>query len=579
MRKLVPAVSVVLVLACTSLPAHAQKFFPAPSNGVPGTYMVVLERDKDGQALVSGLSVPDTAASLATNYTASVTSVWDHVVLGFVATMTAENAERMADDPDVAFVEQDTHFLAAEVLSAAANHCYFQWDSDPNTFPYNVNTRSLPTSPQAIVCTDPDPQNDTLPGAPQCIDNWGLDRVDQSSPPRDASYSFGANGTGVRVYMLDSGIWAPNREFTNSAGGSRVAPGFDAVIPPLGASDCYGHGSHTAGILGGRTFGVAKNVTLVPVRFVGCGLTDGSSQASWVVTGLNWIVGQHALGANGSEIVSWSGGNSFSWVNNPGFETLRLAVSDLARNPKLLLIQSAGNQNANSCLYSFGDETRFSDPELREAIARILVVGGSDEADNRWTDRFGDPYVPCSPCAGSNTGTCIDLFAPAAHVLSAAAHLDRASPAPPTGAYCQLSGTSMAAPHVAGAAALFLQNHRNASAADVKKYLVGIAAQNKLSQGTIGTSPNLLLNWRSNNPPIAVIQATCAGRTCHFDGTASLDDDQVVGYTWTLEGYGLAPKTASWDWTFPSAGNRLLSLSVADSSGLTHNSTITLQVP
>lgn len=561
--------------------AQSGKFFPAISNGVPNNYMVVLEQEKG--ELASGLSVTATATNLTSDYSATLGSVWDRLVLGFTATMTEENAMRMATDPFVSKVVQDAYFSAESALSAAANHCYFAWDSNPSTFPYNVNARALPTSPQSIVCADPDPQNDTLPGEPTCIDNWGLDRIDQGDLPRNASFSPPSAGTGVRIYMLDSGIWSPNREFNSAVGASRVAPGFDAVSPPNGTSDCYGHGTHTAAIAGGRTYGIAKNVTLVPVRFVGCGPTGGDNQESWVVTALNWIANQHDSGTNGTEVVNWSGGNNFNWVSGtpPSGAVIRMAVHELILEPKILLVQSAGNQNSsNGCIFSFGNEASISDPVLQAAVGRVIVVGGSDELDNRWTDRPGDPYVNCSSnCAGSNGGSCLDVYAPAAHIISAAASLI-SSPPTPNNAYCQLSGTSMAAPFVAGAAALYLQNHPNAPAREVKDYLIGIAAQGKLNSSSIGAnSPNSLAQWKTNNPPVSKFSIQCAGTTCNFNGSGSLDDYGVTEYLWTVEGYGFAPDSAQWSFTFPTSGPRLIRLDVWDSAGLNGQSSVVLQVP
>jgi subtilisin family serine protease len=183
-----------------------------------------------------------------------------------------------------------------------------------------------------------------------------------------------------------------------------------------------------------------------------------------------------------------------------------MAVLDLVQIPTVLLVQSAGNQSCygtgacgsliNACDYTFGDESIYeSDPDLYEAVAgRILVAGGSDEFDGRWTNRNGDPGVPpgTSNPPGSNGGECIDIFAPAAHILSASNLANNG--------YCHLSGTSMAAPHVVGIAARILQGEPDLPAADLKQAileegLVGMLQSNPSHPNYIGPgAPNLVLH-------------------------------------------------------------------------------------
>jgi subtilisin family serine protease len=270
---------------------------------------------------------------------------------------------------------------------------------------------------------------------------WGLDRIDQRSLPLNDSYVTTGTGAGVTVYVVDTGIFAEHSDF-----GGRVVSGFNAIADNGGTADCNGHGTHVAGIIGGSNFGVAKSATLVPVRVMDC---DGSGTISTLLAGLDWILQDHAL-ATGPAVVNLSLGGDAS-------SALDTEVNSLI-SAGMTTVVAAGNSNADACAMS------------PARVPGALTVGASTETDER--------------AAFSNYGSCVDLFAPGTSIVS-----DWYSS--PT-ATAISSGTSEAAPFVAGVAALVLEKYPTASPATVSQTVVSVATIDVL--GSVGTgSPNLLL--------------------------------------------------------------------------------------
>ena len=270
---------------------------------------------------------------------------------------------------------------------------------------------------------------------------WGLDRIDQRYLPLSTSFNYSTTGAGVRVYIVDTGVRATHTEFNG-----RVSDGFSAISDGNGTNDCNGHGTHVTGTVAGSTYGVAKTATIVPVRVLNC---QGSGTTSGVISGLDWVVANFTA-APGPSVVNMSLGGAASTA-------LDTAVNSVI-NKGVTVVVAAGNSNANVCNYS------------PARVAAAVTVGATNSADTR------APY--------SNFGTCLDLFAPGSSITS--------TWITSTTATNTISGTSMASPHVAGVAAVFLSRNPTLTPAGVSNALASQATLNKVGLAGKG-SPNRLL--------------------------------------------------------------------------------------
>ncbi len=323
-----------------------------------------------------------------------------------------------------------------------------------------------PGTVQALDCTEPEVGS----GGPFCIDNWGLDRIGEESSPSDFRYQWPKNGVSRRIYVFDTGVRDTHREFERTPGISRVEHLFNAT--PEQDGDPLGHGTHVAAIAAGRTYGVAKWVTVYRVQVVD---GNGATTLTWLMDGFQAIK-KHLTGnpTGGIAVMNWSGGNVPQWATGQGSQyiLLRQRLRELLEaHSNLLLVQSAGNFDGEACDLSFGDDDMFP-----TVFDQILVAGGTDPSDQHLDDDL----------VTSNFGECVDLFAPAALIVSAWKSDDSAA--------CQLSGTSMAAPHASGAAVVFSELFPSEDAAGIRNLIVGSATQGVLDPLTLGEgSPNLLL--------------------------------------------------------------------------------------
>lgn len=560
------------VLLLTATPVPGGTFKPAPQNGIPEVYIVVLAK---GVASTPRAPRPDLptvaqiAQSLGRAHGGRVEEVWEHALQAFVIRMPEARARKLAEDPRVVAVEQDFSFSS---FSAPVGDCYLGTPV--------ANTRALPSSsPQTLTCSDPDPVNDTDPAKPpRCVDNWGLDRIDQSR--FDGQYFFTNNGSTVHVYVLDTGIRSTHREFLDANGATRVTGGADArqspavAGTPANTADCIGHGTHVAGIIGGRTYGVAKNAILHPVRIAGC--VVGQNEPIRFARGLDWIVANVQRPA----VINWSGGNGPSRDSI----TLREAVQGVLDN-NIILVQAAGNQSPDydpanpallrdACEFSFGGQ-----------VPSVIVAAGMDEYDGRWTRKPGavdpDDGAYCGSDCGSNAGSCVDIWAPSAHVNSSSMAGDDLT--------CRLSGTSMAAPHVTGVVAVYLQSNPNATPAEVEQALRsrgrwGVLESYAGSANYIGDdSDNVVVysdtrSMGSDLPPVASFSYTCQGLACTFDATGSSDDFGINSYDWRF-GDGTIGSGSLVQHVFPANFNGRVTLRVTDGLNHTDHVSQTVSMP
>ncbi|MBL0176375.1 MAG: S8 family serine peptidase [Ignavibacteria bacterium] len=286
----------------------------------------------------------------------------------------------------------------------------------------------------------------TINGSQTNPPSWGLDRVDQTALPLNQVYNYPNDGTDVDVYIIDTGIRADHQEYNG-----RVSSGWDFIDNDNNTADCQGHGTHVAGTVGGVTTGIAKNVHLIGVRVLNC---SGSGTWSQVIAGIDWVTANH----NGPSVANMSLGGGYS-------ASVNQAVATSVASGVVYAV-AAGNNGAVACNYS------------PASAPTALTVGATGSNDAR--------------ASFSNYGSCVDLFAPGVGITS--------STMTGTNTYASWNGTSMATPHVAGVAAIYLSANPTATPAQVMSALIGNATSGVLSG--IGTgSPNLLLNNNVTGPP------------------------------------------------------------------------------
>src|SRR5689334_1203603 len=374
----------MLISSPTRSKGQGKRKMRTNSHRIENNYIVVLDDSIVGERGLYSIA-PYIANEMAATHRANLTHVYQNALNGFSATMSAADAEELSQDFRVKFVEED-----------------------------------------GVVTADTTQSNPP----------WGLDRIDQRNLPLSATYTYNWTGSGVRAYVIDTGIRTTHTQF-----GGRASNVFDA----FGGSgaDCNGHGTHVSGTIGGSTYGVAKSSLLRGVRVLDC---NGSGSTSGVISGVDWVTSNHINPAVAN--MSLGGGAS---------SALDTSVNNLA-NSGVPIAVAAGNSNTDA---------RTSSPAR---AANAITTGATTQSDAR--------------ASFSNFGTCLDIFAPGSGVLSAWFSSDTAT--------ATLSGTSMASPHVAGAAALYKQFSPGASAATVRNALVNNATTNVISGAGSG-SPNRLL--------------------------------------------------------------------------------------
>lgn len=364
-----------LALAATTAIGGEQSIHRSAKR-IPGRYIVVLEQSSDTAAVAGSVR----------GRSGRVHHLYERGFKGMSVEMTDADAQALAKDPRVKYVEEDSAVSAA----------------------------STP---------------------------WGLDRVDQRSLPLNGTYAGSGTGAGVTAYVVDTGIYAAHADF-----GGRVTGGFSALSSDASTSDCNGHGTHVAGLLGGSYFGVAKGATLVPVRVLDCA---GSGSLSAVLAGLDWILQDQAQAPRPAIVNMSLAGESSS--------ALDTAVNSLI-TAGLTTVVAAGNEGTDACRKS------------PARVAAAITVGASTESDER--------------ASFSNFGDCVDLFAPGTNMASAWYTNSTAA--------TYTSGTSASAPLVAGAAAIYLEKYPGAAPGNVAQAVISQATLGALSSIGAG-SPNRLL--------------------------------------------------------------------------------------
>ncbi|MDH6409844.1 subtilisin family serine protease [Aurantimicrobium minutum] len=297
------------------------------------------------------------------------------------------------------------------------------------------------------------------------VPSWGLDRIDNATYALDSKYSYDTTGSGVIAYVVDTGINTTHSDFAG-----RILQGFRVykdsttklLVRDRNAEDCNGHGSHVSGTIAGTNYGVAKEAKVVPVKVLDC---SGSGSTDTIIAGIDWILNNHT---GGPAVINLSVGGAYSKSVNDKIT--------LAANRGFIVVVAAGNSSANAC---------YSSPS--SAPGSITV--GASELNDAWASY-------------SNYGSCVDIVAPGSGITSDYIGSITATQT--------LRGTSMASPHVAGAAARILQKNPGLNSAGVLAALKSTSATGVITGIPSGT-PNIELAFAAVTPvvsPTATATAT-----------------------------------------------------------------------
>jgi serine protease len=437
---------------------------------IQGRYIVVL---RDSVADIAG-----TTTRVLRGTTAQVGRAYERTLKGFSAVMSDDDANALSRNPAVAFVEADRI----------------------------VTGNGLQTS------------------AP-----WATDRIDQRSRPLSGTYSWSTDGTGVNVYILDSGIRTGHEQF-----GGRARSVYGAIGDGWDSGDCSGHGTYAAGLAASDQYGSAKRANLLSVRVLDC---SNNGTTSGVIAGLDWLAANRALPA----VANMSFGLPYS-------AALNQAVQNVI-NAGVTVTVSAGNDGLDACNYS------------PASVGGAVTVGGTTDLDNM--------------ASWSNRGPCVDLFAPGHDVFSTWNRSDLYS------SVMVMTGSSASAGLAAGAAAMYLADNPSASPATVAAALVAASTTGVLAGVPAGT-PNRLLYVgagggtgdttvtppvTTDKPPTASLTVSCRKTVCTFSGAGSTDDKGIVSYSWSFgDGQTASTTSPAVSHTYVASSTYTATLIVADVS-------------
>ena len=419
-------------------------------------------------------NVPGLARQLAARHDGEISFIYEHAIKGFAANLPPQAIEALSRHPLIDWIEADQLY-----------------------FPVNAQANAT----------------------------WGLDRIDQRGLPLDQTYHYNQTGQGVSVYIIDTGIHYTHQEF-----GGRAIFGFDASRHGDG-SDGDGHGTHVAGTVGGSTYGVAKDVTLVSVRVLG----GGGSAARNIIAGVDWVTANRVLPAVANMSLGGRASNALD-------AAIRASIDS-----GVTYVVAGGNYSDDACNYS--------PSRVREA----LTLGATRNTDEKWDK--------------SNYGECVDLFAPGVSITSAINSSNTA-----TAVY---SGTSMAAPHAAGVAALYLELNPEASPSQVFAAVTEATTKGIVTNSFPGNN-NLLysLEWSEgdpppplpNEPPVADFSFEITDLKVTFTDKSYDPDGEVVAWAWDF-GDGANSDERNPAHTYASAGTYAVILTVTDNEDATDTAT------